>query len=114
MRLNEGLEKLGEGVFENSAIENIRLSSALKRIERWTFIWCKNLKCVEVPKGVEYLGNECFRESAVEEITLPSTLKEIGENVFTECKNLKIMWAEDSCALDLKKYVGNTVEVRRK
>ena len=60
MQLNEGLEKLGESVFESNAIENIRLPSTLKKIEAMTFAGCQNLNRVEIPNGIEYIGRKCF------------------------------------------------------
>ena len=71
VQLNKGLERLGtreifygdeyEGsVFACTAIESVRLPSTLKRIESWTFNYCRNLKHVELPRGVEYIGEECF------------------------------------------------------
>ena len=63
---------------------------------------------------MECIGEKCFKESGVEEITLPSTLKEMGENVFKDCNNLKTIWVGEGCALDVRKYVGKDVEVRRK
>ena len=93
MRLNEGLEKLGEKevingnewegcVFSGSAIESIKLPSTLKRLEEWTFYNCKNLKRIEIPSGVEYIGKLCFSNSRIEEVLLPSTLKEIDQDAF--------------------------------
>ena len=82
MRLNEGLEKLGDSTFDGSEIESITLPSTLKRIEYQTFYNCKNLKRIEIPNGIEYIGSECFCESGVEEITLPGTLKEIERKIF--------------------------------
>ena len=60
MRLNEGLEKLGENAFYSSGIESIRLPSTLKRIEAKTFYGCKNLRSIEIPDNVEYVREGCF------------------------------------------------------
>ena len=67
VQLNEGLQKLGakevvngrecEGeVFFGSALESIRLSSTLKRIEYRTFNCCEYLRSIEIPSGVECIG----------------------------------------------------------
>ena len=63
---------------------------------------------------MEYIGEQCFYGSGVEEIVLPSTLREINEYVFWLCPKLRTVWIEDGCALDVWKYVGQNVEVRRK
>ena len=67
VRLNEGLEKLGEkvviggnqcegGVFVGCAMESIVTPSTLKRIEANTFSGCRNLKNIDIQNGVEYIG----------------------------------------------------------
>lgn len=114
MRLNEGLEKLGDFAFYMSAIESITLPSTLKRIEALTFSSCNGLRNVEIPNGVEYIGKECFADSKVEEIMLPCTLREIGEDAFNGCKNLKTVLVEEGCALSVKRYVNWKVKVRQK
>lgn len=60
MRLNEGLEKLGESAFWRSALASIRLSPMLKIIERETFASCGNLNSIVIPNGVEHIGSGCF------------------------------------------------------
>ena len=45
---------------------------------------------------------------------LPSTLKEISGNAFDDCLILKTVLVEDGCAVDVRKHVGDNVEVRRK
>ena len=114
MELNEGLKELGEGAFFKSAIETITLPSTLKRVEMFTFAGCKNLKSVEILKGVEHIGEGCFKGSLVEEITLPCTLKGIGTDAFAYCPNLRTVWVEEGCTVDVRKYVSQNVDVRRK
>lgn len=92
--LNEGLEVFGidgkvyedmPGVFENSALERIRLPSTLKRIERRAFMGCESLKGVLLPEGLEYIGRRCFYSSCLEEIALPSSIKMVGFKAFQDC-----------------------------
>ena len=123
--LNEGLERPGAmgvidgrryegGVFCGTAIESIRVPSTVKRLEAETFRSCEGLRRVDVPSGVECIEEQCFYESGVEEATLPNTLKEIGEDAFEDCANLKTVFVEEGCALDIKKYVDDTVEIIQK
>lgn len=63
---------------------------------------------------MEHIGKECFEGSGIEEITLPSTLKEIGEDTFDCCFDLRTVWVGKDCTLDVRKYVEDGVEVRRK
>ena len=44
------------GVFENSAIEGVKLPTTLKRIEYSAFKNCKGLKRVYLPDKLEYVG----------------------------------------------------------
>lgn len=121
VRLNDDLEKLGceedssdtEGeVFSGCAIESIRLSSMLKRIEKEMFCDCKYLKSIKLPDSVECIGEGCFKASELEEIELPCTLREIGEKAFKGCENLKTVWVEDGCRADLSEVgVPDTAKI---
>lgn len=54
MKLNEGLESIGgegEGVFENSGVEEIYIPSSLREIGDNTFAGCEHLKSVHVADG---------------------------------------------------------------
>ena len=68
---NEGLETLGtdeykddggmgSGVFENSGLKRIKLSSTIKRIEYSAFENCKDLKNIQLPDKLVYVGKRCF------------------------------------------------------
>ena len=87
--LNEGLEKLGESAFANSAIRSIRFPSTLRCVEAQTFMGCCHLKSVELPKTVEHIGQGCFEGSAVERVKLPPALKRIEHRMFKGCANLR-------------------------
>ena len=91
--LNEGLEVLGtsqrlkptekdNGVFAESAVEEIGFPSTLKKIESYAFWNCKKLKCVTLPEGLETIGEYSFSNSWLKEVTVPSTVVEIMENAF--------------------------------
>lgn len=107
VQLNEGLERLGEketinerefegGVFVNSAIENIRLPSTLRRIEAEMFEGCEHLRSVEIPDGIECIGKESFRGCALKSVTFPASVKEICEEAFSENQLKKIMFSSGS------------------
>ena len=63
---------------------------------------------------MECIEHDSFWSSGIEEIALPRTLKEMDEDAFEDCKNLKVVWVEEGCQLDIRKYVGDSVEVRFK
>ena len=48
------------GVFEDSALESVKLPPTLKRIEYSAFKNCKNLKGINLPERLEYIGMWCF------------------------------------------------------
>ena len=77
-------------------IEKITLPSTLKRIERGTFSWCKNLKHVEILNGVEHIGKACFNWCSLDSIVLPASIEEIDEKAFYDNKLLEITFASGS------------------
>ena len=77
------------------------------------------MKKIEFMEGRRSLGNagvwnKIFQESRVEEIVLPSTLREIASGIFNDCKDLKTVWVAEGCPLDVRKFVGDTVDARHK
>ena len=125
MQLNDGLEELGakevingskyEGeVFAESAIETVKLPSALKRIEEKTFYGCEHLKSVKILSGTECIGKGCFENSHIEEITLSNTLEDIYFDALYICKHLKTVWVEKDCVIDIRSYVSDNVKIQCK
>ena len=99
-RFAEGLETLGTheywingrefpGVFQNSALESVRLPSTLKRIECLTFMECKNLKVIGFPEGLEYLGTDCFSSTGIESVEFPASLRTVSQSSFSYCESLR-------------------------
>ena len=96
MELNEGLETLGTddrpdgnewaGVFEDSALESVKLPGTLKDVEQRTFMCCGRLRRVQLPNRLEHIGAACFCNSGLEEIVLPSSVKVVGMCAFQECE----------------------------
>lgn len=133
VRLNEGLEVLGEkrffngkmckgGVFLSSALEDITIPPTLGVAEYGTFEDCKALKRVEFPEGIESLGRddkssdswgELFKGSGVKEVVLPSTLREMSPNIFKDCGSLKTVWVAKGCKLNIRLLVGFFVRVKQ-
>ena len=77
-------------------IEKITLPSTLKRIERRTFSWCKNLKRVEISNGVERIGKACCNWCSLESIVLPASVEEIGEKAFYDNTLREVVFASGS------------------
>ena len=88
-------------------------------IEPNAFEECKGVKRMEFLEGREALGedhglwNKLFRNSGVEEIVLPGTLREMPSDVFRKCDRLRVVRVAEGCPLDIRKFVGESVEVLR-
>ena len=60
IHLLNGVKRLGEGVFENSGITTIEISSSTRRIEDYTFRDCKNLTSIKIGKNIKYISKKSF------------------------------------------------------
>ena len=105
-----GSGELYYGVFEESALENVRLPSTLRRIEYAAFQGCGGLKGVQLPDGLEYVGIVAFYGSGLQQVTLPGTLRELG-GLALVCKSLKTVWVGEGCTADVEKSVGDWVTI---
>ena len=94
-----------------AAVESVALPPRLKKLEPNAFQNCHELKHFDFPDGLETLGEECFASSGLEEVTLPSTLKEIGCEACKGCR-FRVVYVRMVCAVDVRKSVGASVEVR--
>ena len=75
---------------ENDQLTRIIFPTYLKKIERWAFSGCCNLKGdLVLPEGLEEIGVNAFGGCCVaEKLVLPSTLKSMGQHAFSYCENL--------------------------
>lgn len=84
--LNEGLEALGTdkhkpddsafcGVFQESGLREVRLSSTLKVIGDNAFMGCNNLKSILFPNGLKEIGLSAFSGSGLESVTMPPSME---------------------------------------
>ena len=98
--LGESLEALGSnehtesgrcryGVFQGSALENVRLPFMLRRIERAAFCECGNLKSIALPDWLEQVGDFCFSASGLTQVVFPVSVREVGASAFADCKGLE-------------------------
>ena len=70
---------------------------------------------------MEFLGRDeedsdswtqLFLGSGVEEVVLPSTLKSMKKGIFSCASNLRVVRVARGCAVDVRKYVRYSVEVK--
>lgn len=78
-----GLEVLGtsldysekcvcQGVFEESALQSVKLPRTLKVIESRAFKNCDNLMRIELPRRLECVKDQCFQGSELINIKFPA------------------------------------------
>ena len=105
--LQEGVEWIGDGAFENTTINNsklpdtithigerafynakfvhssLTLPNSLEVIGESAFASCETLKKVVLPEGLKIIGDEAFCWSEnLEEVNMPESLEEIGSRSF--------------------------------
>ena len=119
----DGGKELDGMVFAESGIESIMVPPTVREIRSSVFAHCSHLKRVEFAEGLEALGgceddsDQCgwlFKGSGVQEVVLPSTLREMSPDMFNGCDSLRVVRVARGCALDVRKFVGSRVKVRRK
>ena len=87
--LNEGLETIGRGAFENCYnLPSVVMPSTVKVIEEDAFEDCESLESVTLNEGIEYIGDYAFGWSGLKEITVPASVTELPEGVFEGCTKL--------------------------
>ena len=74
--------------FEKTTLETVNIPSSVKRIEKYAFNECRNLKNVTISEGVEEIGYSAFAKTALESIKIPESVKNIDSYVFFNCNNL--------------------------
>ncbi len=77
----EGVESIGDGVFEGSNIFSVRLPEGLMQIGSRAFKNCKNLSELNLPGSLMLLGDEVFAGCEILEVELPKKLRRIGRDV---------------------------------
>lgn len=71
-------------------LEEVKLSSRLKKIEEKCFSDCYSLSSIEIPRQVKHIGvNAFFGCKALTTVLLPEGLEVIGDCAFDSCCNLK-------------------------
>lgn len=80
-----------KGVFEDSAIVNIQLPSALCYIGNKAFSGCRSLQKIDLPNNIMEIPEHCFSYcSALKEVLLPDNLTNIGPSAFSGTGIVKI------------------------
>ena len=109
----EGTERVGNYWFWESGVEIVEIPASVREIGVCAFQNCGKLRRVEVAGDgrLERLEEFCFSGSAVEEVSLPAPLREIGWGAFRGCDNLRTVWADPSCAADIRRHLRHRVAI---
>lgn len=88
---NDGLESIGDGAFQNSAIVVLSLPSTVKSVGVWSFNSCPNVMIRTLPTNMESIGSNAFANcSGITEMLIPVGFSAtISDGAFANNTNLK-------------------------
>lgn len=88
---NDGLESIGDGAFQNSAIVVLSLPSTVKSVGVWSFSNCPNVMIRTLPTNMESIGSNAFANcSGITEMLIPVGFSAtISDGAFANDTNLK-------------------------
>ena len=91
IRLNSGLEVIGERAFKGSSLIGISVPESVKRIDYGAFALCNRLKKVDIPVNgsLEEIFENAFQDcNGLRSFTLPNNLTYLKANAFYGCNAL--------------------------
>ena len=81
--LPKTIRVIGNEVFCNPTMKEIRFPTTLKSIGDMAFNQCNYLKTAIIPEGVESIGAGCFYSCySLKSVSLPSTIRHLGIEAF--------------------------------
>ena len=85
------ISEIGEKVFSNSSIEEIKIPKNVSIIMDYAFSDCKKLQnvCFFENSELKIIGKYAFSYSAIESICIPSHVEEIRKHAFDNCQKLQ-------------------------
>lgn len=87
--LPSAIRTIEEGAFANSKLFKIFIPVGVSAIEDNSFWHCMNLEEVSLPSSIELIGRQAFGDcSGLIKINIPSEVKSIGDLAFAECDRL--------------------------
>lgn len=86
-------------LFASRDINEVFIPSSIKKIGKFAFSWCKDLKTVTFDKDskLESIGESAFSDSSIFDILIPKSVTKIESNTFWWCRNLiEVNFSDDS------------------
>jgi len=103
----EGIQTIGAYAFFRRSVETIRFSSALEKIEAFTFSDCENLKALIFPSALNWIGEYAFSGcTSVSEIQFSNNLGFIGEGAFDYCSIRELVLPESVLEIGSQAFKG--------
>lgn len=97
VKLPAGLTITGENTFWGCPnLANVEMPDTLVTIARGTFNRCTSLTNVTIPASVNKIGTWVFYKSGITTITIPASVTEIACSAFIDAENLQSITFEDS------------------
>ena len=76
----EGVEAIGDRVFEGSEIISAELPEGLLKIGNRSFANCAFLNRILLPDSLMFVGNEAFADCSLLDIVLPASVRNVGND----------------------------------
>ena len=132
LKLNEGLESVGDGAFAELSMEEVKLPSTLsaisyrcffknalrevlipegvKKINDYAFAYNRVLSSAGLPETLEEIGSAAFQGNAITEISLPGKLRSIGGRAFCDNRLRELDVPESVERIDYSAFATNQLE----
>ncbi len=103
LHIPEGITEIYRRAFAFIEVEEVYFPKSMRIIGSGAFLYCKNLKKIELNEGLIEICPLAFDNCGqLESINIPSTLKKIGMMAFRKCSNLETFELSDN--ID---FIGN-------
>jgi hypothetical protein len=87
--LSSALTKVDEGVFGETAIEQITLSTNITEVSKCAFMGCKSLATVAFGESITAIGAGAFGGcTSLSAVAFPKQLTDLGDDAFAGCSSL--------------------------
>ena len=105
IELNDGLLKIGDSAFRETALKKVDFPTSLRIIGDAAFMCCKELEDIQFHNNsVLRISMSSFYKTALKSVSLPSGTYKIESQAFSKCKQLKLLNIPENA-----EYVGSSV-----